>query len=42
MRKVYIGADHRGFKIKNELVEELRQKEWEVIDLTNKYDEKDD
>ena len=42
MRKVYIGADHRGFKIKNELVEELRQKEWEVIDLANKYDEKDD
>ncbi|MBI4122258.1 MAG: RpiB/LacA/LacB family sugar-phosphate isomerase [Parcubacteria group bacterium] len=40
---IYIGADHRGFKLKANLIEFLRNEGYEVIDAGNKsYDEKDD
>ncbi len=42
MREVYVGADHRGFNLKNKIVKYLREKEWSVIDLSNNYDPNDD
>ena len=41
-KRVYIGADHRGFKLKNQLLEHL-EKKYDVIDLGNTiYDKNDD
>jgi len=41
-KRVYIGADHRGFKLKNQLLEHL-EKKYDVIDLGNIiYDKNDD
>ena len=42
MRQVYLGADHRGFNLKNKIVEHLRAKGWTVTDLANVYDANDD
>jgi ribose 5-phosphate isomerase B len=42
MKVVYVGADHRGFKLKDKIVSELREKDWVVTDLTKKYDPEDD
>jgi len=42
MKVVYVGADHRGFKLKDKIVSELREKGWTVTDLTKKYDPEDD
>ncbi len=40
---IYIGADHRGFKIKQELVAMLKYGGYEVADMGNAvYDESDD
>ena len=41
--KIYIGADHRGFKLKAILADFLRGLGYEVVDLgDDKYDENDD
>lgn len=42
MREVYIGSDHRGFNLKNKIIEDLRSKEWIVTDVNPKYDPDDD
>ena len=42
MKVVYIGADHRGFKLKDKIASELREKGWTVTDLTKRYDPDDD
>ena len=42
MKVVYVGADHRGFKLKDKIISELREKGWTVTDLTKKYDPEDD
>lgn len=43
MSLVYVGADHRGFELKKEVVEFLRELEYEVNDLgANNYNEDDD
>ncbi|MFA5750158.1 MAG: RpiB/LacA/LacB family sugar-phosphate isomerase [Candidatus Shapirobacteria bacterium] len=43
MRQVYLGADHRGYHLKEEIKEELRDLGWAVTDLGNKkYDIEDD
>lgn len=42
MKIVYLGADHRGFELKNKIVLELREKGWTVTDLTPKKDLDDD
>jgi len=42
MREVYIGADHRGFGLKEKLILGLRSKGWNVTDLNGKYDPNDD
>lgn len=42
MKMVYLGADHRGFNLKNKIVLELREKGWTVTDLSTKYDPDDD
>lgn len=40
---IYIGADHRGFQLKEILKNYLRDKETEVVDMGNEnYDENDD
>lgn len=40
---IYIGADHRGFKLKEHLRDFLKGKGYEVADMGNtQYDEKDD
>ena len=40
---IYIGADHRGFKLKESLKIYLKESGYEVIDVGNsKYDENDD
>jgi ribose 5-phosphate isomerase B len=40
---LYIGADHRGFKLKEFLKRALEESGYEVVDLGNKYyDENDD
>lgn len=41
--KIYIGADHRGFELKNKLTEWLTSEDHEVIDCGNDhYDPEDD
>lgn len=42
MREVYIGADHRGFGLKEKLIIGLRAKGWIITDLNDKYDPSDD
>lgn len=42
MREVYIGADHRGFGLKEKLILSLKNKGWNIVDLNNKYDPSDD
>ena len=42
MKVVYIGADHRGFDLKNKIISDLRNKGWVVTDLSKKYDPDDD
>jgi ribose 5-phosphate isomerase B len=43
MKKIYIGADHRGFKLKERLKEWLEKTEEEFEDLGNKqYEPEDD
>jgi ribose 5-phosphate isomerase B len=43
MGNILIGADHRGFRLKEFLKEELREKGLNVIDLgSEKYDKDDD
>jgi len=40
---ICIGADHRGFKLKNSIIEFLKQEGYETEDLGNsQYDESDD
>lgn len=40
---IYIGADHRGFKLKEFLKRNLEESGYEVVDLgNNQYDENDD
>lgn len=40
--KIYIGADHRGFELKNKLIDFLRQQKHEVVDQGNTVYDKDD
>ena len=42
MKVVYLGADHRGFKLKDKIASDLRIKGWTVTDLSKKYDPDDD
>lgn len=43
IRKIYIGADHAGFELKQELIKFLEKKEFEVIDHgAFEYEEDDD
>lgn len=43
MTKLFIGADHRGFEKKNQLVDYFRQSSCEVVDLgAETYQETDD
>lgn len=43
MSFVYVGADHRGFDLKQEVVEFLRELDYKVNDLgANSYNEEDD
>lgn len=42
MGNILIGADHRGFRLKEFIKEELRENGFEVIDLGNKKYDKDD
>ncbi len=42
MRQVFIGSDHRGFNLKNKILEKLREEGWNVVDTSNKYDADDD
>lgn len=42
MVKIYIGADHRGYRLKGKLVEFLRKKDYTVIDMGNSKYERDD
>jgi RpiB/LacA/LacB family sugar-phosphate isomerase len=42
MKVVYLGADHRGFKLKDKIALELRAKDWTVTDLSKQYDADDD
>ncbi len=40
---IYIGADHRGFKLKESILDFLKNKGYEVVDMGNsRYDENDD
>ncbi|MBT9171075.1 MAG: Ribose-5-phosphate isomerase B [Actinobacteria bacterium] len=40
---IYIGADHRGFELKEALKKSLKDQGYEIIDVGNeKYDENDD
>jgi len=40
---IFIGADHRGFKLKNKIIEYLKQKKIRVEDMGNyEYDPEDD
>lgn len=40
---IYLGADHRGFNLKETLKEFLKERAYEVVDCGNAvYDEKDD
>ena len=40
---IYLGADHRGFKLKEELKKALEKKDYRVMDLGNhRLDEEDD
>lgn len=41
--KIFIGADHRGFELKEKLKKYLKQKSYEVVDVGNAaYDPHDD
>lgn len=40
--KVIIGADHTGFELKEKIIDYIKNKNIEVIDNGNLYDEKDD
>ncbi len=42
MKVVYVGADHRGFKLKDKIALGLREKGFMITDLTKKYDPSDD
>lgn len=42
MREVLVGADHRGFKLKDKIIADLREKGWSVTDVSGKYDSDDD
>ena len=42
MKVVYVGADHRGFKLKDKITLDLREKGWVVTDLSKKYNPEDD
>ena len=42
MRQVFIGSDHRGFNLKNKIVENLREDRWNIVDVSDKYDPNDD
>lgn len=42
MKVVYVGADHRGYNLKNKIVLSLREKGWIVTDLVKKTDPDDD
>ena len=40
--KIYIGADHNGFEMKDELLEELTAAGYELVDESNKEPKPDD
>lgn len=41
--KVFIGADHRGFELKNSLIDYINSKGYEAVDAGNdQYDKNDD
>lgn len=43
MRQVFLGADHRGYYLKEKIKKELRELGWSVTDLgSQKYDMEDD
>jgi RpiB/LacA/LacB family sugar-phosphate isomerase len=42
MSLIYVGADHRGFNLKNKVIEFLRSLDYEVKDLGAKVYDKDD
>jgi len=43
MRQIFLGADHRGYQLKEKIKKELREMEWSVTDLGNQeYDMDDD
>jgi ribose 5-phosphate isomerase B len=43
MKQVFVGADHRGYYLKEKIKKELREGGWSVTDVGNqKYDKEDD
>jgi ribose 5-phosphate isomerase B len=42
MRRIYLGADHGGINLKDKIIENLRNDNWQVTDLSGKYNPKDD
>jgi len=43
MDSIYIGADHRGYKLKEKLIDILKKENYAVVDVGNtKYDPEDD
>ena len=43
MKQVFVGADHRGYYLKEKIKKELRDSGWSVTDVGNqKYDTEDD
>lgn len=42
MGSIFIGSDHRGFKLKEFLKEELRENHFNIVDLGNKVYDKND
>lgn len=42
MRRIYIGADHGGFDLRDKIMEKLRNEGFQVTDLSGKYNPEDD
>ena len=40
--KIFLGADHRGFNLKNHVYEYLKKQKYEVVDVGNQHEDGDD
>ena len=40
--KIVVGSDHTGFELKNEIIEYLKENNYEVIDVSGEFDPVDD